>query len=174
MANASVRTPSVEATIEATIDDGFVADDLPNVVRYLRENLDLLPVLTRIKDRLEPPLATSMPLRLSLSYDPESEDDPPRLWIRVPTTLDVSPAVEAMDKVDRGRVSPIRRSARSDVGLRVTPFDWRGFLDFADWIDQRLADDAAVTGDDAGPRTAIGRAYYAAFHVARAFADAQV
>ena len=56
----------------------------------------------------------------------------------------------------------------------MTPFDWRGFLELADWLDQRLDDDATVPGDDAGHRTVVSRAYYAAFHVARAFVDAHV
>ena len=56
----------------------------------------------------------------------------------------------------------------------MTPFDWRFFLQLADWLDERLATDATIPGDEAGPRTVISRAYYAAFHVARAFVDGQV
>ena len=101
MAQPSVRPPSIEETIERTLDDGFVADDRADVVRYLRENSDLLPVLARIRERLEPPLATSTPLRLQLAYDPEWEDDPPRLWVLIPTTLDADPALDALDEVRR-------------------------------------------------------------------------
>ncbi len=97
MAQAPVRPPS----IEETIDDGFVADDRADVVRYLRENPNLQPVLSRIKERLEPPLATSMPLRLHLAYDPEWEADPPRLFVLIPATLDADPALNAFDEVRR-------------------------------------------------------------------------
>jgi hypothetical protein len=97
MPQGTVRSPS----IEETIDDGFVADDRADVVRYLGENPDLLPVLGRIKERLEPPLATAMPRRLHLAYDPEWEDDPPRLFVRVPTTLDADPALAAFDEAVR-------------------------------------------------------------------------
>ncbi len=95
MAQAAVHSPP----IEETIDDGFAADDRADVVRYLRENPDLLPVLRRIKQRLEPPLATSMPLRLQLVYDPEWEDDPPRLFVLIPTTMEADPAVDALAEV---------------------------------------------------------------------------
>ena len=101
MAQPSVRPPSVEDLVEATIDDGFAPDDRADIVRYLRENPDLLPVLERIKERLEPPLATTMPLRLQLAYDPEWEDDPPRLWVLIPTALEADPAIDALDEVRR-------------------------------------------------------------------------
>ena len=101
MAQPSVRLPSLDETIEETIDDGFMPDDRTDVVAYLREHPDLLPILARIKKRLEPPLATSMPLRLQLVSDPEWEDDPPRLWVLIPTTLDVDPAIDALDEVVR-------------------------------------------------------------------------
>lgn len=97
MASTAVLQPS----IEEAIDDGFVMDDRPGMVAYLRENADLLPVLARIKERLGPPLLAAMPLRLDLSYDPEWEDDPPRLWVRIPTALAVDSAVDALD--DAGR-----------------------------------------------------------------------
>jgi hypothetical protein len=97
MAQATVPSPSTEETI----DDGFVADDRADMVRYLRENPDLLPVLRRIKERLEPPLATAMPLRLHLAYDPEWEDDPPRLFVLIPTTLEADPALDAFDEAVR-------------------------------------------------------------------------
>jgi hypothetical protein len=87
--------------IEETIDGGFVPDNREDVVRYLRENPDLLPVLARVKERLKPPLATSMPLRLQLAYDPEWEDDPPRLWVLIPTTLEADPALDALDEARR-------------------------------------------------------------------------
>ena len=101
MAQPATRTSSLDEELERAIDDGFVADDRAQVIDYLRENADLLPVLARIKQRLGPPLATAMPLRLQLAFDPEWEDDPPRLWVRIPTSLDVRPAMEAMDQVDR-------------------------------------------------------------------------
>ena len=101
MAQPSVRPSSVDEMIEAAIDDGFVTDDREAVVRYLGENPDLLPVLAQIKERLEPPLASAMPLRLQLSYDPEWEDDPPRLWVLIPTTLEADPALDALDDARR-------------------------------------------------------------------------
>ena len=48
----------------------------------------------------------------------------------------------------------------------MTPFDWTGFLTLA----ERLATD---TGDEAAQRTAISRAYYAAYHAAASFVRAQ-
>ena len=53
----------------------------------------------------------------------------------------------------------------------MTPFDWRQFLDFADWLDELPSDDAKLPVEDAALRTVISRAYYAAFHVAKAFVD---
>jgi hypothetical protein len=101
MASPSLLTTTTDEAIDAVIDDGFVADDRNDVTRFLRENPDLVPVLARIKARLGPPLAADMPLRLHLAYDPEWEDDPPRLWVLIPTTLDVQPAREAIDVVGR-------------------------------------------------------------------------
>ena len=101
MAQQTLASPTIDETIASIIDDGFVSDDRADTVRYLRENPDLLPVLVRIRERLAPPLATGMPLRLRLAYDPEWEDDPPRLWVRIPTTLDVQRAMEELDVVDR-------------------------------------------------------------------------
>ena len=101
MAQPSVRPPSVDEMIAETIDDGFVPDDREDVLNYLRDNADLLPVLARIKQQLEPPLATSMPLRLQLAYEPEWEEDPPRLWVLIPTTLEADPAVDALDEAVR-------------------------------------------------------------------------
>jgi hypothetical protein len=101
MAQPSVRSPSIDEAIEATIDDGFAPDDRAEVIGYLRENADLLPVLARIKARLAPPLATAMPLRLQLVYDPEWKDDPPRLFVLIPTTLEADPAVHELDRVRR-------------------------------------------------------------------------
>jgi uncharacterized protein (UPF0332 family) len=43
-------------------------------------------------------------------------------------------------------------------------FDWHGFLALADEL-------AARSGDEAAARTAISRAYYAAFHAGRAYLD---
>jgi len=43
-------------------------------------------------------------------------------------------------------------------------FDWYGFLALADEL-------AARAGDEAAARTAISRAYYAAFHAGRAYLD---
>ena len=97
MAQPAVRHPS----IEETIDGGFVTEDRTEVIEYLRENADLLPVLATIKDRLGPPLLAPQPLVLDLTYDPEWEDDPPRLFVRIPTTLDVDPALDAMDEIIR-------------------------------------------------------------------------
>ena len=56
----------------------------------------------------------------------------------------------------------------------MTPFDWRDFLRVAVWIEGRLVADPDPTIEDAVLRTVIGRAYYAAFHVARAFVNAKV
>jgi hypothetical protein len=44
----------------------------------------------------------------------------------------------------------------------------------ADWLEERLDAEPAVPDEDAALRTIIGRAYYAAFHVAKAFIDGQV
>jgi uncharacterized protein (UPF0332 family) len=43
-------------------------------------------------------------------------------------------------------------------------FDWHGYLGLADEL-------AARSGDEAAARTAISRAYYAAFHAGRAYLD---
>jgi hypothetical protein len=101
MAHVTFPTSTVDETIDSVIDDGFMAHDRAGVTRYLRENPDLLPVLGRIKAGLEPPLATEEPLRLELAYDPEREDDPPRLWVRIPTALEAEPAIDALDTADR-------------------------------------------------------------------------
>jgi hypothetical protein len=53
----------------------------------------------------------------------------------------------------------------------VTPFNWREFIAFADWLDERPVDDAMLAVRDAALRTVISRAYYAAFHVAKSFVD---
>ena len=56
----------------------------------------------------------------------------------------------------------------------MTPFDWRDFLELADWLDEHPVDDSTLTAHDAALRTVISRAYYAAFHVARGFVDHEV
>jgi hypothetical protein len=101
MAQPALISPPIEGAIEATLAAGFVADDRPDVVRCLQENLDLLPVLERIRRRLEPPLATEIPLRLQLVYGPEWEDDRPRLFVLIQTELEADPALDALDEVRR-------------------------------------------------------------------------
>lgn len=56
----------------------------------------------------------------------------------------------------------------------MTPFDWREFLQVAEWLNERPVDDAKLTANDAALRTVISRAYYAAFHVARTFVSERV
>ncbi len=51
----------------------------------------------------------------------------------------------------------------------MTPFDWREFLEFADWLDEQLGDEASLPIEDAALRTEISRAYHAAFHVAKTY-----
>jgi hypothetical protein len=45
------------------------------------------------------------------------------------------------------------------------------FLAFADWLDEQALVDAELPVEEAALRSAISRAYYAAFHVAKAFVD---
>jgi hypothetical protein len=56
----------------------------------------------------------------------------------------------------------------------VTPFDFRTYLDLADWLGRRADSGASLPTHEAALRTVIRRAYYAAFHVASAFVDAKV
>lgn len=101
MAQPLVRTPSIDDAIDETIGTGYVARDRSAIVDYLRSNLDLLPVLERVRERLGPPLVAPMPLQLDLAFDPEWEGDPPRLFVRIPTTLDAGPAIDVLDEISR-------------------------------------------------------------------------
>jgi hypothetical protein len=92
-------TPLVSEADLARLAELYIFRERDEVNGFLEENAFLVPILFEARDKIQAYFPDS-PVFLEVRYDPEASDGDPHVVAYIETDLDVTAAIEALDRFD--------------------------------------------------------------------------